>query len=210
MLAELDVPTALAAFGVGAALGVIPGPVQVLIVSESARRGIRGGLQVLAGANGTFALFLLVLAGGLSSVEPSATFLRVIRVAGGAFLVLLGVDGIRSALRPGPGDDAPAPRLHPTSRGALAVVLNPGVYIFTATTASAIVADAAESGGRPWAFLTVLAMLAGVSVVDVGAVLLGTGSRRAFGERLIRWLALALSVALVGLGVAYVVAGLSG
>jgi threonine/homoserine/homoserine lactone efflux protein len=210
MLAEVDVPTALAAFGVGAALGVIPGPVQVLIVSESARRGIRGGLRVLAGANGTFALFLLVLAAGLSAVEPSATFLRVIRVAGGAFLVLLGVDGARSALRPGSGDDAPAPRLHPTSRGALAVVLNPGVYIFMATTASAIVADAAESGGRPWAFLTVLAMLAGVSLVDIGAVLLGTGSRRAFGERLIRWLALALSVALVGLGVAYVVAGLSG
>ena len=210
MLAEVDVPTALAAFGVGAALGVIPGPVQVLIVSESARQGIRGGLRVLAGANGTFALFLLVLAAGLSAVEPSATFLRVIRVAGGAFLVLLGVDGVRSALRPGSDEDAPAPRLHPTSRGALAVVLNPGVYIFMATTASAIVADAAGSGGRPWAFLTALAMLAGVSVVDVGAVLLGTGSRRAFGERLIRWLALALSVVLVGLGVAYVVAGVSG
>jgi threonine/homoserine/homoserine lactone efflux protein len=211
MLAELDVPSALAAFGVGAALGAFPGPVQVLLVSESSRGGLRRGLRVMLGANGTFAVFLLLLAAGLTAIEPSTTFLRVIRVAGGAFLVYLGIDGIRGALRP-PGDEEKAPgrRLHPTTRGVLAVVLNPGGYLFLATTASAILADAAEAGGRPQALLTALAMLAGVSVVDAATVLLGTGSRRAFGDRVLRWLALALAVVLVGLGVVYVVAGVSG
>src|SRR5918992_2747167 len=109
MLAEVDVPTALAAFGVGAALGVIPGPVQVLIVSESARQGIRGGFRVLAGANGTFALFLLVLAAGLSAVEPSATFLRVIRVAGRGLLGVVGGGGARPGPPPRGRQGAPGP-----------------------------------------------------------------------------------------------------
>jgi threonine/homoserine/homoserine lactone efflux protein len=201
-----------AAFGVGAALGVFPGPVQVLILSEATRGGFRRGAQVVIGANGTFAVFLLLLAAGLSALEPGPTFLRVVRGAGGAFLVYLGVDGIRSALAAERGEVAEAPRstMAPWLQGVLAVVLNPGGYIFLATTASAMLAGAAEDGGRAAAFLTAGAMLVGVSVVDWGTLALGTGGKRVLGERVLHRIALVLAVILVALGVAYLVQAIRG
>ncbi|MBI4259054.1 MAG: LysE family transporter [Actinobacteria bacterium] len=203
----MDLAGAAAAFGVGVALGVIPGPVQILIVSESARAGIRGGLRVLAGANGTFAVFLVALAAGLSALDPSEAFLRVVKVAGGGFLVFLGVDAFRSARLAVEERAAPGSRRHPTARGVLAVVLNPGLYIFLATTASAVLADAASRDGRAGAFLVAGAMLVGVSSIDAAMMLLGTGGRRALGERFVRGLGVVLSLALVALGVLYVVQG---
>ena len=58
-----------------------------------ARRG--RGLRAMAGANATFGAMMLLLAAGLSSLEPGETFLRVVRVIGGAFLVFLAVDAPR-------------------------------------------------------------------------------------------------------------------
>jgi threonine/homoserine/homoserine lactone efflux protein len=54
----------------------------------------------MAGANATFGLMMLLLAAGLSSLEPGETFLRVVKVIGGAFLVFLAVDAIREGRRP--------------------------------------------------------------------------------------------------------------
>jgi threonine/homoserine/homoserine lactone efflux protein len=201
---------AATAFGVGAALGAIPGPVQVLILSESARGGASRGLRAMAGANATFGVLLLLLAAGLSAIAPSEAFLRVVKLLGGAFLVYLGVDGLRTIRAGDQGDAVAAPRLHPAVRGILAVLLNPGVYIFLATTASAIVADAADEGGRSLAYFTVLSMLRGVLVVDLGALLIGAGSRRAFGARVLRALGALLAVTLIALGVVFIVLGIMG
>src|SRR5215218_5059135 len=69
-----------AAFAFGFALGAAPGPVQLLILSQTARRGLRGGLRVMLGANLTLLAILLALAVGLSAAQPSDTALRVLRV----------------------------------------------------------------------------------------------------------------------------------
>jgi threonine/homoserine/homoserine lactone efflux protein len=85
----MDVSIPLAAFGLGVALGASPGPVQLLLFSEASRGGAGRGLRAMAGANATFGLMMLLLAAGLSSLEPGETFLRVVKVIGGAFLVFL-------------------------------------------------------------------------------------------------------------------------
>ena len=54
------------ALAFGFALGIAPGPVQVLILSQSAKRGLAGGLRVMLGANLTLFAILLALALGLS------------------------------------------------------------------------------------------------------------------------------------------------
>ena len=204
----LDLAHPAAAFGLGVALGASPGPVQLLLFSEAARGGVTRGLRAMAGANATFGVMLVLLAAGLSSIEPGETFLSAIRVIGGAFLVFLALDAIRENRRPQAMDEERG-SLHPAVRGIIAVLLNPGAYVFLATTGAAVVADAAHDGGRALAFVTVVALLAGVSLMDSGMVLLGTGAHRV-SERALRILGDGLAVALGALGVWLIVQGFAG
>jgi threonine/homoserine/homoserine lactone efflux protein len=197
-----------AAFGLGIALGTSPGPVQLLLFSESSRGGVGRGLRAMAGANGTFGAMLLLLALGLSSLEPGPGFLRIVRVIGGSFLVFLAVDAIRENRRPvRAGGERPGP--HPTVRGVTAVIVNPGAYVFLATTGTAVLADATDEGGRSIALLTALALLAGVSLMDSAMVVLGAGAHRV-SERLLRILGDALALGLGALGVWLVIRGIAG
>ncbi len=204
----MDVSTPLSAFGLGVALGSSPGPVQLLLFSEASRGGVGRGLRAMAGANATFGAMMLLLAAGLSSLEPGPAFLRIVKVVGGGFLVFLALDALRESRRP-EVTEGPRPGLHPTTRGIVAVLLNPGVYVFLATTGTAVAADAAAEGGRGLAVATALALLVGVSVMDSGMVLLGAGAHRV-SDRLLRILGDVLAVGLGALGVWLVVQGLAG
>jgi threonine/homoserine/homoserine lactone efflux protein len=204
-----DLAHPVAAFGLGVALGASPGPVQLLLFSEAARGGASRGLRAMAGANATFCFMLVVLATGLSSIDPGPTFLSVVRVVGGGFLVFLAIEALHENRRRRRHVDAAPGGLHPAVRGIVAVLLNPGAYVFLATTGTAVVADAAHDGGRGLAFLTVAALLAGVSLMDSGMVLLGTGARRV-SERVLRILGDVLALALGALGLWLIVLGFVG
>jgi threonine/homoserine/homoserine lactone efflux protein len=203
-----DVAHLAAAFGLGVALGTSPGPVQLLLFSEASQGGASRGLRAMAGANATFGTMLILVAAGLSSIEPSDAFLSVIRVIGGGFLLFLAIDAFRENRSP-PEDDASRPSLHPSARGVLAVVFNPGAYVFLATTGAAVAADAAHDGGRPLAFATVAALLLGISLMDATMVMIGTGAHR-IGERSLRILGDVLASALGALGLWLILQGLLG
>ncbi|HEX6230256.1 MAG TPA: LysE family transporter [Actinomycetota bacterium] len=204
----LDLAHPAAAFGLGVALGTSPGPVQLLLFSEASRGGVGRGLRAMAGANGTFGAMLALLAAGLSSVEPSQTFLRMVQVIGGGFLVFLAVDAVRERRRRA-SDGAPrSGGLHPALRGAIAVLLNPGVYVFLATTGAAVAADAGADGGRELALLTVAALLVGVSLSDSAMVLLGAGAHRV-SPRVLRIVSDVLAGALAALGLLLIARGLA-
>jgi threonine/homoserine/homoserine lactone efflux protein len=94
-------------------------------------------------------------------------------------------------------------------RGIVAVILNPGVYVFLATTGTALVASAVHQGGRGLAVLTVFALLIGVSLMDSAMVLLGAGAHRV-SERFLRILSDVLAVAMGALGVWLIVRGIGG
>jgi threonine/homoserine/homoserine lactone efflux protein len=204
----VDVSIPLAAFGLGVALGASPGPVQLLLFSEASRGGVGRGLRAMAGANATFGAMMLLLVAGLSSIEPSETFIRVVQVIGGAFLVFLAVDAIRESRR-SQVVEVSRGALHPSVRGIVAVLLNPGVYVFLATTGTAVVASSIEEGGRGLAVVTVLALLLGVSLMDSAMVLLGAGAHRV-SDRFLRVLSDALAVALGALGLWLIVRGIVG
>ena len=204
----MDLSIPLAAFGLGVALGASPGPVQLLLFSEASRGGAGRGLRAMAGANATFGLMMLLLAAGLSSLEPGETFLRVVKVIGGAFLVFLAVDAIREGRRQEVVEE-PRGGLHPSVRGIVAVLLNPGVYVFLATTGTAIVASAVDEGGRGLAVVTVVGLLLGVSLMDSAMVLLGAGAHRV-SERALRILGDVLAVAMGALGIWLMIRGIAG
>jgi threonine/homoserine/homoserine lactone efflux protein len=189
--------------------------VQVLILSETAKRGFSGGLRVMLGANGTLLAITLLLALGLSSFAPGERLLDILRVVGGAFLIYVATTELRSVadLRSSHADaDATKPaepdgRLGPTTKGVVAVVLNPGAWIFFATTASAVIANASSSGGRAEAILAAIAMAVGVSASDILVTSLGTGGRALLGDRGLTWIRAGLAALLVVLGIGLVLQG---
>jgi threonine/homoserine/homoserine lactone efflux protein len=90
--------------------------------------------------------------------------------------------------------------LPPAALGALAVVLNPGAWLFLAAVASPLLTSADQRGGTGSALLVVVVMIAGLATGDGAVVLLGgIGVRRA-GDRVGRWARRALAVMLAGLG----------
>jgi threonine/homoserine/homoserine lactone efflux protein len=179
------------------------------LLTEATRGGVRRGFAAMAGANGTFGVLLLSLAAGLALVAPGPTPLRVLKVAGGVFLLFLAADAFVATLR-GVEDGADGRRgATPLLRGVFAVLLNPGAWVFLATTASALFATAVDDGGRPFALLAAVVMLSGVSIVDGTMVLVGGGVRR-FHERVARWLTPILAVGLAAFGLILLVEGIRG
>ncbi|HTG47489.1 MAG TPA: LysE family transporter [Actinomycetota bacterium] len=203
---------ALSAFALGFALGAAPGPVQVLILSETAKRGLAGGLRVMLGANLTLLAILIVLAVGFASLQIGPGALRGLRVVGGLFLVWIGGSELRSIVRDAAGPDGNverrAARYGPTAKGIVSVLLNPGAWIFFATTASAVLANATHLGGTQAAVLAAIAMAVGVSCSDATFTVLGSGGRRLVGDRGLRWIRIGLASALIAIGLAFVVRGI--
>jgi threonine/homoserine/homoserine lactone efflux protein len=203
------------AFALGFALGAAPGPVQLLILSETAKRGLEGGLRVMLGANLTLLGILVILALGFASLEPGPGVIRTLQAVGGSFLVWIGGVELRSIRDEARSTvDAPSQRavarLGPAAKGVAAVLLNPGAWIFFATTASALIANATSDGGPGAALAAAVAMAIGVSCSDLTFTILGSGGRRLFGERGLRWIRMGLAALLVVIGVAFVTQAIRG
>jgi threonine/homoserine/homoserine lactone efflux protein len=188
--------------GLGIALAGAPGPVQAILLAEALRGGTGRGLRVLLGANITFGVLLVVLALGFSFTSPNDVVLRVLKTLGGLLIAWLGIDAFRgrddktSIETPGP-----RPGIPPTARGALAVIFNPGAWLFLATAATSLVADATRVGGRPAALAAALALLAGVAAGDATVVVAGGLGLRRVSAGAGEWIRRALALVLVGLGV---------
>jgi threonine/homoserine/homoserine lactone efflux protein len=92
-------------------------------------------------------------------------------------------------------------------RGTLAVLLNPGAWLFLATAASSLFASAVHADGRPAALAAALALSGGLMLGDGAVVLLGGVGMRRAGMRTALWIRRALALILAGLGVWLVITG---
>ena len=191
---------AMASLGVGIALGSAPGPVQAVLLAETVRGGIGRGLRAMAGANVTFGLLLVGLALGLSVVPPNGPALRLLKMAGGALLLWLAADGLRSS-PPAGGASTERRALPPVVRGSLAVLLNPGAWLFLGTTGSSLLSTAGQRGSTGGAILTALALVVGVAIGDGVVVLVGGMGIRRAGDRVGVWVRRILACFLAALGV---------
>ncbi|HZD02635.1 MAG TPA: hypothetical protein VFA46_21330 [Actinomycetes bacterium] len=148
-------------------------------------------------------------------LEPTATVAAALGIGlalagapGPVQAVILAEDGLRSTLTA----DAHGPArigLPPPLRGSLAVLLNPGAWLFLATVAAPLLSGAGRVGGLATALLTALALAAGAATGDtVLAVAGGIGLHRT-GDRTRAWVQRALAVILAALGVWLLIAGLT-
>lgn len=200
----LDFSALATALAIGVALAGAPGPVQAVLLGEATRGGVARGMRALAGVHVTFGVLLAAMALGLTVVPPRGVALRVLQVAGGALLLWLAWDGLRS------GDAVEAPPDHrsvpPAVRGALAILLNPGGWLFLAAVALPLLASTAQRAGTDAALGAAAAMVVGAGIGDGALVLLGGLGLRRAGDRVSRRVRHVLAFVLAGLGLWLLVA----
>ena len=109
-------------------LVLTPGPIVTLVIATGATQGIRAALVTVAGTTIGNAFLIAGIAFGLSWVlKFSAELFEILRWAGAAYLIWLGIQAWRSA-----GKEAPPPspgRVHFT-RGFLVAMTNPKTIAF--------------------------------------------------------------------------------
>jgi threonine/homoserine/homoserine lactone efflux protein len=125
--------TALELFAIAAfALIIVPGPAVLYIVSQSVGHGRRGGLAAVAGVEVGAFMHVAGAALGVSAIiASSATAFSVLKYAGGAYLVVLGIKRLRE--RDGVTAQGAAPaRPHASifRQGMLVNALNPKTALF--------------------------------------------------------------------------------
>jgi threonine/homoserine/homoserine lactone efflux protein len=197
---------ALTALAIGIALASAPGPVQAVLVTEAVRGGTGRGLRALAGVHLAFGAMLVCLALGVSVAIPRGLGLRGLKVAGGVLLLWLAVDGLRAR---GQAEQVAGYHrtLPPSVRGVLAIVLNPGGWLFLAAVASPLFATATERGGTTSALVAAGMLVAGAALGDLGLVLVASLGLRFAGDRVVWWCRVALAGVLAVLGAWLLVSG---
>jgi threonine/homoserine/homoserine lactone efflux protein len=125
--------TALELFAIAAfALIIVPGPAVLYIVSQSVGHGRAGGLAAVAGVEvGAFVHVAGAALGVSAIIASSATAFSVLKLAGGAYLIVLGIRRLRE--RDTIATEGPArPRALPAifRQGMLVNALNPKTALF--------------------------------------------------------------------------------
>ncbi|AXE28630.1 lysine transporter LysE [Chromobacterium phragmitis] len=131
-----------------------PGPSLAMVLQQTARGGRAGGLAAAAGHALGVGLYALAAAKGLALVMAAYPLLfRIVACLGAAYLVWLGVQGLRAAARPRAASGAAAAAAAPTSswkaaRTGLAVALsNPHLAVmFVALLSQFVTVDMPVSG----------------------------------------------------------------
>jgi threonine/homoserine/homoserine lactone efflux protein len=121
----------LALFGAASlALLLVPGPAVLYIVAQSAAQGRRVGLASVAGIHAGTLVHVAAAAVGLSAlIVASATAFSVVKYAGAAYLVYLGVRRLLERTSPDV-EYEPEPLRRAFARGAVVNVLNPKTALF--------------------------------------------------------------------------------
>ena len=125
----------LAAFlGVSAVVIVTPGQDTALTIRNTLLGGRSGGIATAAGVVSGQLVWALAASAGLSAVLlASAPLFMAIRIAGAAYLVLLGVQALVAAVRGAPSVHAhasPRRRRAPYRQGVLSNLGNPKMAVF--------------------------------------------------------------------------------
>ena len=113
------------------ALALLPGPMVTLVIANGLRHGTRAALTNVAGAQLGLGIVIAIVAVGLTSLMATMGYwFDLIRLAGAAYLIWLGIGMIRSA-GPALAESAPRPpRGGFYMQGLLVALSNPKVLLF--------------------------------------------------------------------------------
>jgi threonine/homoserine/homoserine lactone efflux protein len=187
--------------GAALALLLIPGPAVLYVVVQSAEQGRRVGLASVAGVHlGTLVHVAAAIVGLSALIVASSVAFSVVKYAGAAYLVYLGV---RKLLERAPSAAAP-PRDEPLRRafmrGAVVNILNPKTALFFLAFLPQFV-DGARGG--VWSQVLVLGFaFVGLGLITDSLYALTAGTVGGLLRRRRRMLQYGSGVVYIGLGAA--------
>jgi threonine/homoserine/homoserine lactone efflux protein len=204
-----EASTLLLFVGASLALLAVPGPAVIYIVTRSLDQGRAAGIVSVLGVEaGTFAYALAAAAGLTGLIAASEVGFTVVKYAGAAYLVYLGVRKLLAREEPEEAVSSARSRLF--LRGMLVQLLNPKVAIFFL----AFLPQFVGPSGGPIAvqilvlgtIFTLLAILSDGAYVLLAAAV---GGRLRSGQRARRRLAKLSGGVYIGLGITAALSGTS-
>ena len=113
-----------------AALALVPGPTVTVIIANSLRYGSRAGLMNVAGTQAGFVIWLGIAAMGLgAAIKLMGTWFDVLRWAGAAYLVWLGIKMLLSKGDLAVAVDRARPRGSFFLQGFVVIISNPKMLV---------------------------------------------------------------------------------
>ena len=174
-------------------LWITPGPDMMYIVARSVAQGRAAGILSVLGIGSGILVHTVFAAVGLSIVlTTSAWAFAVVKVAGAAYLIVLGIRVLRQKVGPRPPDAVPAVAAWTVYRqGVLCNLLNPKVAVFFLAFLPQFVDPGAGRSPLPFLFLgglfviggTLWCLLVALAAAGAGATIRRHATAMAWVER---------------------------
>jgi threonine/homoserine/homoserine lactone efflux protein len=198
-----DATTLLAYLAAATVLVLIPGPGTAWIVAQTVAGGTRRGLQAGLGLETATLIHATAAGFGLSALlAASALAFELLKYAGAAYLVWLGIMAWRDKAEAPAVIAAPQAKAHVYRRSVITGVLNPKVALFLLAFQPQLVHP--ERGKARLQFLVLGALLSTIGFANsaILAFVIGRFGRRLSGNpRLARWRQRAIGTIFLGIGV---------
>ncbi|HEX7782755.1 MAG TPA: LysE family translocator [Sphingobium sp.] len=181
-------------------LVLLPGPDTMLVAGHAARRGFRAGMAAIGGIQ-LGGLFYMALCGFgfLSVLNAVPGLFMIVKIAGAIYLLWLGFQMLRGAVRPAPaGAQKVMPVGAPFRQGFVSTVLNPKVAVFFLAALPQFVGTGPNAPLHGVLLIAIVYALGLVWCMALAA--LATHAGRKVGQSsAMRWFEGALGVAFIGL-----------
>lgn len=173
-------PELILGISLGWAAGISPGPLSTLVLLTALRRGFAAGARVAVAPLLSDVIVVPVCLLAIEALPDGA--LTVLTVAGGVYLLYLGLSSFREARRPHTTEEAAVPRTVDLRRGFLTNLLSPHPWLFWVAVGGPILAEAwdrnpAAGAGFVVGFFTLLVG------TKFGLAALAAGGRKVVSER---------------------------
>jgi threonine/homoserine/homoserine lactone efflux protein len=202
----LPLPNLLAFLAAAVVLVIMPGPTVLFVVGRSLALGRRGGLlSVLGNALGILPIIVAVSFGVGAIVAESVVVFTILKFAGAAYLVYLGIQAIRhrrqtaATVQSGPATPKSTWRL--IGEGFVVGISNPKTIAFFVAVLPQFVAP--HAGWVPGQMLLLGGIFVTLALISDGAWAFAAGSARDWFARSptrVERLGLAGGVMMIGLG----------
>ncbi|CAL9422159.1 MULTISPECIES: LysE family translocator [unclassified Streptomyces] len=174
----------LTAVGVLAVLTMVPGPDMAVVTRRAVASGWQDGLRTVGGITAGLLVWGVLAVAGLAAVlAASATAYTVVKLAGAAYLVFLGVQALRQSRRDrsrAPAAALAPPRGNPWRTGLVSNVFNPKIAVFY----TGLLPTLAPAGLSPHRGMALLVLVHAVlTAVWLGAYVLLLAKARSFFEK---------------------------
>ncbi|MFF0225822.1 LysE family translocator [Streptomyces sp. NPDC004629] len=174
----------MTAVGVLAVLTMVPGPDMAVVTKRAVSAGWQDGLRTVGGITlGLLVWGVLTVAGLAAVLAASAAVYTVVKLAGAAYLVFLGVQALLQSRRDrsrAPAAPLAPPAGNPWRTGLVSNVFNPKIAVFY----TGLLPTLAPSGLSPHAGMALLVLVhTSLTAVWLGGYVMLLSRARAFFER---------------------------